>query len=79
MGQLPVPRIQVDVVSDQKFSGADDRGAGFRIEDRLSEIRFPGGVLEFFRKTLIFPGADRGQVPALGLPGRLFIKIDGNS
>ena len=76
VGQLAVPRIEIDVVGDEELAGADDGRPRPRIENGLAEIGGPPRVLELLGQALVFPGPDRGQVAALGLAGRRLIEID---
>ena len=78
VGQLPVPGVEVDVVGDQELAGADDGGAGLGVENGPAEIGRPAAVLEFLGQAFVFPGPDRGQVPALRRPGGGFVEIDGD-
>ncbi len=79
LGELPVPGVEVDVIGDEEFPGADDRRPGPGVEDGLAVIGRPGRVLELFGKPFVFTRPDGGQVPPLGLAGGRFIKVDGDA
>ncbi len=76
MGEFPIPGVEVDVVGNQKFSCPDHRGPCFRVKNRLTVIRSPFRVLEFFRESLVFSYPDRRQVSSIRFLSSFFIQVN---
>src|SRR5512136_434526 len=79
VGELAVPGVEVDVVSDEELAGPDDGRPGLGIEDGLPEIRRPARVLELLGESFVFARPDRGQVATLGLSRGSLVKVNWNA
>lgn len=63
--QKQVVAGQIYIISDQYFSGADNSGAGTRVEFLFSHIRFIFGARHFINQSFISAATDIRQFDTL--------------